>query len=31
MMMFSSQLVQYSVTGDNISGDGRHLVRLSFQ
>ena len=31
MMMFSSHLVQYCVTGDNISGEGSGLVRLSLQ
>ena len=31
MMMFSAHLVQYCVTGDNISGEGRRLVRLSLQ
>ena len=31
MMMFSAHLVQYCVTDDNISGEGRRLVRLSLQ
>ena len=31
MMMFSAHLVQYCVTGDNISGEGRRLDRLSLQ
>ena len=29
MMMFSAHLVQYCVTGDNISGEGRSRGRTS--